>query len=515
MNETQVKEKTKFSNRIVIILLIVIGIVSLLIRLYYFDPNIPLSLDSLVYFFYAYDTSLIGHLPQNYSILNNGWPLFLSNFFSLFEFDNGVSYMEIQRLLSVTLSVITIIPVYHLCRKFFSMPLSLVGASIFAFEPRIIQNSLFGITEPLYILLISLALVLFLSSNNKLTYVSFGITALATMVRAEGIMLFFIISIMFFAKFKRNRFVIPKYLPALFIFILILLPMSLYRIETIGNDAMVGRLGVSIERTSNEGLPFLIVGLENFIKFFGWDLIPIFIFFVPIGIILIFKSLNYRSITILASLVSLSLPAIYAYSIPALDTRYLFVLYPLFCILSIFTIDKFTKKFSNQNIILLLIIVGIFLGSIFFLEIKLMDVEHEKDSVLIGKYIISSSVGINSYYPESQYLESLEILDNWQEVKKYFYEERSEGVSVREMIPHKVVVFSTDGYSTLENFILSAKDKGLTHLVIDKNSNRPEFLTNVFYDDSNYPFLIKEFDSSEHEIKYHVKIYKIDFDKFP
>ena len=318
-----------------------------------------------------------------------------------------------------------------------------------------------------------------------------------------------------FIKFKRKRFVIPKYLPALFIFVLILLPMALYRIETIGDDAMVGRLAKGIEKTSDAGLPFLTTGLENFAKFLVWDMIPIFIFFTPIGIILIFKNLNYRSITVIASLVSLSIPAFYAYSFPALDTRYLFVLYPLFCILSIFTIDKFVKKFSNQNMILMLLIVAIFLGSIFFLEVKLMDVEHEKDSVLIGQYIISSPLVINTYYPESRYLESLEILDNWQEVKNYFYEERIKGVSVRSMIPHQVLTLSIDGYSTLEEFLADDENRGLTHLVVDENPNRPDFIRDVFYDDSNYPYLIKEFDSVGHTAKYHVKIYKIDFNKFP
>ena len=48
-----------------------------------------------------------------------------------------------------------------------------MGSALFAFEPHLIQNSLLGLTEPLYIFLVISSLVLFLSKNKKLTYVSY------------------------------------------------------------------------------------------------------------------------------------------------------------------------------------------------------------------------------------------------------------------------------------------------------------------------------------------------------
>jgi len=95
-----------------IILLTIVGIVSLGIRIYYFTPEIPVTLDAFGYFFYAFDAKVIGHLPENYSIANNGWPSFLWAIFSGFEFDNLLSYMQIQRFVSILFSVLTIIPVY-------------------------------------------------------------------------------------------------------------------------------------------------------------------------------------------------------------------------------------------------------------------------------------------------------------------------------------------------------------------------------------------------------------------
>ncbi len=202
-------------------------VISLLFRFSYFDSEIPLTLDALEYFFYALDTSMLGHLPTTYSIENNGWPAFLSIFFSFFKFDDGISYIQLQRILTIVLSTSITIPVYLLCRKFTDKPVSLVASAIFAFEPRLINNSLFGLTEPLYILLCAISIVFFLSDNKKFVYFSFALISFATLVRSEAIFLFIGLSIMFFIKFRHDKFVLHKYVHALLIFALLLLPMTL------------------------------------------------------------------------------------------------------------------------------------------------------------------------------------------------------------------------------------------------------------------------------------------------
>ena len=61
--------------------------------------------------------------------------------------------MMLQRYVTIIISVATIIPVFILCRKFCGNELSLLGALLFVFQPRIIENSLSGLTDPLFILL--------------------------------------------------------------------------------------------------------------------------------------------------------------------------------------------------------------------------------------------------------------------------------------------------------------------------------------------------------------------------
>jgi hypothetical protein len=489
--------------------------ISLLFRFSYFDSEISLTNDALEYFFYALDTSMLGHLPGNYSLENNGWPVFLSVFFSFFEFNEGISYVQLQRILSVILSTSIVVPVYLLCRKFTDKPVSLIASAIFAFEPRIISNSLFGLTEPLYILLCSISLVFFLSDNKKLVYSSFALVSFATLVRSEAIFLFIGLSVMFFIKFRHDKFVLPKYVPALLIFVLLLLPMSLYRIDVIGNDGIVGRVVDGVERTQNGATQGIFIGLENYFKFLGWDLIPLFLFFAPIGFFLILKNLNYQKITILITTLIMSLPAIYAYSVPALDTRFLFILYPMFCIFSALTITKFVNKFSskNKNSLLILILVITLSLSIIFIEYKIIDTDHDKVKLIVAKYLVESPKVIAGHYPHG-YLESTQIFENWDKTKSYFFMDREKGLSVRSIIPHDFTIISTDRFDNIEDFIQENKKNGLSVLVIDKNEIHPKFLSDIFENEEKYPYLIKKLDTSDLMYSYHVKIFEIDYIKF-
>jgi len=530
MSESQTKmHKSNFLKKNLAIALIPIGVLAVSLRIYFGNFEIPIVSDSFGYFLYATDISINSQLPNNYTVGNNGWPIFLSGFFSIFEFDSVLAYIQIQKLLTVALSALTIIPVYFLCRKFFNNKLSLIGATIFAVEPRIILNSSLGITEPLYILLGTIVLVFFLSDNKKLIYGAFAVSAFVSMIRSEGIFLFFAISIIFIIRFRKEKTVIPKYFLVLAIFVLILLPMINYRTETMGHDGLTQRIIYGInghilgssefseqhltEIEENTQKSFFIRGGENFIKYLGWDLIPIFVFFVPIGVFFLFKKLDFRKGTIISCMILLSIPAFYAYSIPLEDTRYFFFLYPLFSVISLFTINKFQNHFKNQNRILVLIILGIIFSSMIFLHFKSIDYEHEQDAFQISEILVKSEMTINAYSPESQYLEVSNILNDFSIFESYFYQEREKGVSIRDNIPQKVSILSVEDNSSLSDYI-DSKERQLTHLVIDDNSNRPDFLQDAFENEEKYPYLIKEFDSRDIGYDYQVKIFKINYEKF-
>ncbi|MGI0102775.1 MAG: lipopolysaccharide biosynthesis protein, partial [Nitrosotalea sp.] len=105
LEKKEVKMADRFQFKYSIPLLVSIGIISLLIRLYYFPYNVPLILDALnAYFFYATDLSILGHLTASTSSAHDGWPIFLSFFFTTFRFDNFLDYMTLQRYITVGLS---------------------------------------------------------------------------------------------------------------------------------------------------------------------------------------------------------------------------------------------------------------------------------------------------------------------------------------------------------------------------------------------------------------------------
>jgi len=511
----KLEKKLDFFTNNVTLSLLIIGGIALILRLSIFHQDIPLTIDALLYFWYANDLSILQEFPIGHIVVNNGWPTFLSLFFSIFSSNNFMDYLSLQRIVTIFLSVLTVIPMYLFCRKFFEKSYSILGAAIFVLEPRIIQNSLLGITEPLYILLGVIALVLFLSSDKKKVYVAFGVVALCTLVRSEGVFFFLALSILYFIKYKKEgKIVIPKYVIVIGIFALVLLPMVLVRIDTVGNDFIFSRivdesknvLSYSEENIVNIDHNFLAIGVENLPKFLAWTSLPIFIIFVPLGSYLIFKNRNFQQTTVIVAFFVMIIPAFYAYSLPALDTRYLFFLYPFYCICSVLTIKFFGARIKKKKNTFLLIILGvILLLSLTFLEIKKTDIDHQREALNLAYIVSNMTSTVFTYFPESGYLDivGLTNLQDFPILKEEYEPKR-----------HKQV-YLYENYDSMAEYIEYGRKDGLTHLVLDElEKRRPAPFKDAFYHEEKYPYLIKEFDSKDHGYNYHLKIFRIDYDLF-
>jgi len=488
--------------------LTIICAISIFFRIYYFPYEIPLTHDAVSYFWYAIDTNILGHFPTDYKFPNTGWPMLLSLFFGIFHSNNFVDYMTVQRLGTIVISVLTIIPVYFLCKKFFNNSISLMGALLFAFEPHIIQNSLLGLTDTLYIFLVTGSFVLLQSSNKKLVYLSFAIAALSALVRYEGILFIIVLTTIFFIRFRKERKIVLKYALAFSIYVLVLLPISYVRIQSTGEDGLTNQIVAGATVTTNIAynqsdispslVLFLSNGIVNLIKYTGWVMIPYFVILVPIGVILGFKRKNPHYFGIILSIIVLAIPALYAYAREIQETRYLLVLMPFFSVLSLFIIDSIANKTSRRKLFFILLIVCIFASSWIFLELKKVDQEHEREAFAIAQQVAKFTKVTNVYEPESKYLKIATIGDDFP--------------TLRSSTP-PTITLSTD-YTSIADFIKSNKEISLTHIVADDNKNRPNFLKDLFSHDEKYPYLVKVFDSSDNGFKYHVKIYKIDYEKF-
>ena len=88
-----------------------------------------------------------------------------------------------------------------------------------------------------------------------------------------------------------------------------------------GQDGLISHISAgpayyqtSIQEDSSTLADFLYLGSINLIKYVGWSQIPYFIIFTPLGIIFIFKRLDYKKITIILSILIMLIPAFYGYS---------------------------------------------------------------------------------------------------------------------------------------------------------------------------------------------------------
>jgi len=493
---------SKIFSKNTIVCLGIIALAGFLIRLFYFPDGIPLILDGATYFWYANDLSVSGTFPANVNMPNNGWPTFLSVFFYFFNSENFLDYMTLQRYVTIIISVATIIPVFILCRKFCGNELSLLGASLFVFQPRIIENSLLGVTEPLFILLELTCLVLFLQNDLKFKYLSFAFLALACLVRYEGVVLIIPLSILFLRINKIDKKNIPRYFIAISIFLLVLLPMVFVRMDTMGYDGVTSHSIAAVSTIGKNSTIYL--GISSLIVSTGVSVFPIFFALLPLGFFGFFKNRNFDKYTILLFLIFMLMPIIYASSRGITEPRYLLVLFPIFSLISIYTIKEITKKFGKTKFVLIIFVVGILLSSIVFLDYNTIDYEHELEAYDIGLEVSRNTSVISDYHPESKYAHNkIDVATNLETFPILSSE-----------IKQKVKLIETYGFHSLNEFIVYGEREGLTHIVVDDNQNRSEFLKDVFGNEEKYVYLSKIYDSSEHGYDYHLKIFRIDYEKF-
>ena len=524
------KKESNFSRifldiRIQLILLFTAGII---IRIYYTSFELPITLDGSLYFWYAVDTSILGELPRGYNFPNNGWPVFLSVIFNITNPDTFIDFHIIQRLTSIIFSAATIIPIFLLSKRFFKTKIALIGACIFVFEPRLLINSISGLPESIFIFLFTFSVYLFLSKKFKMIYLSFGLLALLSLIRYEGILLIAPFFILLFFRFKDHKKGIPKYFVALGVFILILLPAMGLRMEVTGNDGIFSNIisqstfyqsdpvTNAMFDTEDNFLTKITKGMLNMGKLFGWLMIPYLLFFIPGGLILFFKNFNSdRKIIFIFSIVML-IPAFYAFSREFSEMKYLFITVPILILISLSFIESITRKIKKDNLLIGLLIVGIILTSIIFLEYKKIDYEREIEAYKIGIKISEMTNVINDYDPESVYVSGKIIEGTILDKFPVLFADIPNQIEVIQGASGGITIGCDSCYEarSLNEFLNNARDENLEYLLVDDNPNRPEFIKDIRENEHKYPFLEIVYDSKEDKFSYHVKIFKINYEKF-
>ena len=486
---------------------------SLCIRFFLIPVEVPIKLDGIDYFSFAVELSKNRVFPYGILPTNDGWSLFLSPFFSLIGLDNFMNLIYTQRILSVVISTITVIPVYYLCRKYTNSHFSLIGVSIFAFHPRLIENSILGITEPLFIFLITLTIIFTVSKNEKFIFVASIFASFTSIVRYEGLLLFIPISIIFFLKYRKQKKNYLKFFIIILIALLVLIPVGNLRSQDNGVDGLLSHIFAGIKYSyngqsilseqnnpvENSNSIFIFNLFFNLSKFLIWTTIPIFVFLVPLGLYFILRSKNYASIQLLLFGLFLIIPASYAYARDISEIRYLFVLFPIFTVFSSQSSENLLKHLNKKWISIIIFVI--FAYGIFYLYNNNDDNVFQKEIYMVTKHVVDVAGGVNTYYGNG-FVKVATYESIWPEPLPLNEDGRTT------YYVHKI---PPDDSETLEEFLINSKKNNLTHLVVMKDNTQP-FLDDVFQNPDNYPYLQKTFDSNEQKFVNQIFVFKINYD---
>lgn len=541
-NKDQIEEKA-FERRLtkyhVFVILFLIGVGGLLLRLSHLYADIPVTLDAALYFWYANDVALLDALPRDYTPANNGWPIFLSFFFQIMDSNNYLDYMVMQRLVSVALSVLTIVPVYVICRRFFSKKLALIGPVIFVFEPRIAENSLIGVTEPLFVLLIGVTVACFLSCRKRIVFFTFPVLALAAMVRGEAIVLIIPYTILYIVRFRHSRRTAYEIPLLIMLFMLILTPMITYRIDVTGTDAMFVRMyevlsrflphdqgvgmdpATDVDATVQETLQLprqadrLKVLIDLIRHNASLSSIPIIIFFVPYGLYRIFRHMEMKNVSVITILFFMAVPGAYALT-SAFDPRYLFLAVPILCVFCIFSIRKFANFFPNKDLALVIIVAVIIASSVVISEDRRIDIEREREAIQIAKIVAEKTEKINLYTPEIGYLYGVGLSEQDEfPILRNAFEMKGNHPKYCATVEAATCDHIINLGGVAAEFLKNTGKEYITHFVADDvEHRRAQMLIHMFHNENEYPYLTKIYDSKNDGFSYHVKIFEIDYEKF-
>ena len=536
-------------SKIIFFLVIIIGI-SLGLKLYSTDFSLPVNSDNLLFTLHA-----IAHTNGDFSqtsYVGIGWSLFVSPFFSLIDSDNFIDYSNTIRVISLALATCAIPIMYLVCRKFFDYKYSLVGASLFAFEPHLNYNAGAAFTESLFIITILSSFYFVLSKNTKYIIPSLILAGGVFWIRPNGFIIFLIITIIYFITLRGQKHYFRNYALGLTLFLIVISPMLLQKYDQFGDPFYsyyserifagsyeqllgenTGKLNpTAIDYIKNEGLGsllenYVLQGLLNMLMLLPKISLPYLIILIPFGIIFSFRAFdqdrNYIKANWIFILLSIASMLIVIAVIP--EKRFLYFLLPFLIIFSVIPIQRvveyglstfsFTKRQKNIFLIIIIFVVLI-LSSYFavFLYGK-PDLVFENEKKDFAKFAINNLHGkvLREFGPATDYV-TYQIITNPPEQFKQ-YKIGSEWAEYQELDKNEKVIESISIYGkSLAELVKNGKEFELEYIIAKKEKNFYPFLSDLYSNEENYPYMIKIFDSNEFAYKkLKVKVFEIDYEK--
>jgi len=510
-----------------------LGIIALLIRIFFTPWQLPSeAADTYTYMILGLSYSR-GDF-SNFNVDYITWPMFLGLFFSFFKFEDIFSYLTVMRVISILVSVFTIPVIYLLSKQFIEKKYAILSTVFFAFHPALIQNSILGLTETIFIPIGLLSVYFIIQKNDRWLPIAFAFAGLSFDTRVNGIVLLFVLLLACSIKIRPKIKLLQMLGIGIGIFMIFSVPYIINSINS-GDIPFVNRVSLVEENSSygkvishlydpsqtlfgtqKENIEFLFssksevlenpsqsdlvkVAIFKELLHFVWISIPHLAIFVPFGIIIALQNFDYKNKILFSTIIISLIVAMPQYLISAVF-RNLFFIIPLFCILSSIGIQKIIENINFKNIFLVSFILGLVLISYSFLrESTDFDNELLQEKEVFGKYVSNNFKGVfmgDGYASISRNL--IDISQN------------SLSLNTNENI---LLISPGYSYSSLESLMEYVKQNNVSYLVVDDEyDNHFPIFQDIFYNEKKYPDLEKIFDSNnEGYHKYHVKIFKINY----
>ena len=531
--------------------LAIIVVISIPLKLYTVDFSIGIHYDDMEYVLDAIQYSEGDFFLDQKK--NPGWPLFLTPFISLLNSEHFLDYSNFARILTLTISTITIFPIYVLARKFFSEKYSVVAAGLFAFEPHLNYNSGTPLTEPLVILVLITTMIFILHDKTKYHYLAFVFAGFCWWIRLEAIYPVIAIILIYFVIHRSKPNSLRNFSLCMVFLLITISPLFIQRDLQFDDPFYVWWGGTILAENYSEHLTSpedagitdfvekhgilglmdrYVNGLANLFNVLFRILYPYLFILIPFGILFSLRPIEQKLKHIKTNwIMILSLIAVLAIPFAIIEERrFLFALFPFVIILSTIPIQRVTNyglsTFSfneRQKSVFLVIVVGVvlLLSATFTMKVGEFGyglpnsvLEHEK--IEFTKYLVENFDG--------RILHDEDVID----YLVYVYLTQDDNADFKEYKstkgkdpypdlyePGKVVWVQVNG-KTIEELITNGETVGLKYISIqEKGSYIFPFMNDLYYNEEKYPYMEKIFDSNEMNYKeFKMKAFEINYEKF-
>jgi len=539
-----------YSKKKIIIILLLILIISLGLKLYTVDFSIPSHLDDMTFILRALQYSQGDFFIHAKS--HPGWYLFLSPFMLIIDSNDFLDYSNLIRISSLTISTITIFPMYVLARKFFNEKYSIVAASLFAFEPHLNFISGTGLGEPLLILVLITSMIFILNDKVKYHYIAFIFAGFCWWVKLEALYSMIAIIIIFFVVHRHKPNSLRNFSLCIVFLLITISPLFIQRdlqfddpfyvwyggtmftedyTQLLGSSEDV-RITDFVEKHGILGLmDRLANGLSNLFSVLSRILYPYLFILIPFGVLFSLRPIDQKLKNIKANwIMILTLIGVLVIPFAIIDERrFLFSLFPFLIILATIPVQRVTNyglsTFSyneKQKSIFLVIVVGVVLvlSSSFTIGVAgfgygppNLALQHEQ--LGFAEYLVENFDGrILRDEGVVDYIEYVSLTSENNDFKSY-KSPRGKDPYAGLYEPGKVVWINVSG-KTIEELVTNGEARELKYIgILEKGSYFYPFLNDLYNNEEKYPYMEKIFDSDEMNYnEFKIKAFEINYKKF-